>query len=819
MRKAGQQQAGLQAGLGDLVAAFWRSLGSPRAIFYLLVIIAACSVVGIVIPQGQPPQHYIHKYDELASSVIRHLRLDHLYSSAWYVILLTLLPLNVIARAKQIWGLRRRDSVEPELSVLQRRLQADSTASVEGSVASDLRSTQAALATGLCDRGYKVEAAVGGDEFRWLIGRKRPYAAFGIILVHFSVLAIAVGAVLGQWPGLAVNKTIQIAEGETYIDPDGDFEFALKLNDFSIEYYPQDGSVKAYKSDLTILDRGQEAKRKTVVVNQPLTYDHFSFFQHSWGLAGFTLRVRPISGAVEVVKLPLAVTGGNSPDRTRYYQVPLQECQAFIGDGQRTIIATAFVPDAVERDGEIVGSQSEFPKNPAVRLTLASRSITRRLDLIDLGWVRLGQVATCDGGTIQLADVRHFASFMVRRDYGVPVVWLGFVALFVGLVMTFYLRPHTVLAKLTETGQQVKVALAALEGTSTGAEPVAQQPATVLEGVINSVNRQLARSGVEWSTTKRNEARVEVEAESAGTEEALGGRRGRAGLWVRNLPSLAALDQLSYNIVAFAFPLLTLVIITGAVWGQAAWGRWWHWDPKETAALVTWLIYAAYLHGRLRRGWCGGPAAAFAIIGFATVLFCFAGIGLIPSLHSHGRGSEVGGWADISLAETWLTQVFITGYVLAMLAYSIFAATRNLIVGKAATMLAGIGLLTLTAVLTLRTHEAGRLPLTSRYDFALCFVWCISIVHLVVEQTTGTKALGPFVVIIVLGLTMYACMVLPAKASIPLLPALQNRLWLHVHVLVAMVAFGALALSCATGIMYFVKRRALATASVAHRRQ
>jgi len=471
------------------------------------------------------------------------------------------------------------------------------------------------------------------------------------------------------------------------------------------------------------------------------------------------------------------------------------------------------VPDAVERDGEIIGSQSEFPKNPSVKLALASRSITRALDLTDIGWVRQGHRATYNGGTIELADIQHYATMELRRDFGLPLVWSGLITLFVGLVLTFYLRPRTIVARVTPTDQHAIVALAAFRTCAGSAQWIQQQPAE-LQHIINSVNTQLAGSGIDWSMVKRDSAAVELEVESAGNEQAPEACSDAGSFWANNLPSLDALDHLTYNIVTFAFPVLTLAIISGAAWAQIAWGRWWGWDPKETAALVTWLIYAAYLHRRLHGNWRGGPAAAFVILGFATVLFCFAGINLVPSLHSHGgqvvrEGGRivVGGFAGISPAEIWLTQGFFWAYVLAMFSYFAFAVTRNFAIGKTATFLSWMGLLALTAVLGLRTYEAGRLPFASSYGFALCFIWGVSVGHLVVERLLRTRIPGVFVLPIILVLTTYAYLVLPANESTLLVPALQNRLWLHFHVSLAIIAYGALALSCATAIMYFVKRK------------
>ena len=95
------------------------------------------------------------------------------------------------------------------------------------------------------------------------------------------------------------------------------------------------------------------------------------------------------------------------------------------------------------------------------------------------------------------------------------------------------------------------------------------------------------------------------------------------------LPSLDTLDSINYKCLSFGFPLMTLGIITGAVWANSAWGGYWRWDPKETWALITWFWYAALLHGRLSIGWRGRRAAIFAIIGFVALVFSFLGVNLL----------------------------------------------------------------------------------------------------------------------------------------------------------------------------------------------
>jgi cytochrome c-type biogenesis protein CcsB len=104
----------------------------------------------------------------------------------------------------------------------------------------------------------------------------------------------------------------------------------------------------------------------------------------------------------------------------------------------------------------------------------------------------------------------------------------------------------------------------------------------------------------------------------------------------RLLPTADGLDRITYKTIGIAFPLLTAMIAAGAYWANRTWGSYWSWDPKETWAAITWLVYAGYLHMRITRGWRGRRAAYFAILGFAVVMFTFFGVTyLLPGLHAY----------------------------------------------------------------------------------------------------------------------------------------------------------------------------------------
>jgi cytochrome c-type biogenesis protein CcsB len=104
------------------------------------------------------------------------------------------------------------------------------------------------------------------------------------------------------------------------------------------------------------------------------------------------------------------------------------------------------------------------------------------------------------------------------------------------------------------------------------------------------------------------------------------------------LSLVESIDNLSYRTISFGFPLLTIGIIAGAVWANEAWGSYWSWDPKETWALITWLVFASYLHARITKSWQGRKPAIIASFGFIIVWICYLGVNFLGTgLHTYGQ--------------------------------------------------------------------------------------------------------------------------------------------------------------------------------------
>ena len=114
------------------------------------------------------------------------------------------------------------------------------------------------------------------------------------------------------------------------------------------------------------------------------------------------------------------------------------------------------------------------------------------------------------------------------------------------------------------------------------------------------------------------------------------GKMSGSTFWQEHVPEEKRLDLISYRAVSLGFLFLTFVMVSGAIWAERAWGSYWSWDPKETWSLITWIIYAIYLHLRISKGWKGKSAAIFAVIGFICVIFTYIGVNtFLPGIHSY----------------------------------------------------------------------------------------------------------------------------------------------------------------------------------------
>ena len=196
-----------------------------------------------------------------------------------------------------------------------------------------------------------------------------------------------------------------------------------------------------------------------------------------------------------------------------------------------------------------------------------------------------------------LAAVATFLVLCLRRDVrflGTIVIGLSVVALGLGLA-AFYVPADAVEPALQSYWLVIHVSIATI---ATGLFTVA-----VAASVL-----QLLKDSWENASPRMLSPRWQV---------------------LGTLPSVRALEALSFRVNAVGFVLWTFTVMAGAVWAEHAWGRYWGWDPKEVWSFVVWVVYAAYLHARTTRGWSGRRAAWFVLVGYATVIFNFTGVNLL----------------------------------------------------------------------------------------------------------------------------------------------------------------------------------------------
>jgi cytochrome c biogenesis protein len=275
-----------------------------------------------------------------------------------------------------------------------------------------------------------------------------------------------------------------------------------------VENYP-DGSVKGYNSDVSVVEGDKEVKRQVVMVNHPLTYKGVSFYQSTYGIGEFTIKVTPAQGAAEELTFPVE-TGG---DPAGPYSIPEANAVQFIGEKQAALVGRGFSPTGPDDSscpvtGTGTGGASEAPC-AAAQLTLVSGfSKGGNHSFKELGWIKQGQPMKAGSYTLELEPVHYYTGLTARRDYGVPLVWLGFALLTGGLMATFYFKPHTLVARVTSSDAGQQVTLAAFEKGGAGQERWQERPYPVIGQILGSLEKRAASapgSGAEGREEEEDE--------------------------------------------------------------------------------------------------------------------------------------------------------------------------------------------------------------------------------------------------------------------------------------------------------------------------
>ena len=305
----------------DLISSLGEALSSLRLTIGLLIVLAVVSIFGTVIPQNAPPEEYLRVYKAATYKILHILGLLDMYRSWWFVLLLSLLCLNLIACSVGRFRLTRRllshsperlddpewKSLSPKKSLSLKGLPVDWVSSVRDGLA----------------RRFRAPKTLEEDGTVHFFAEKGKISRFGVYFVHLGVLVILGGALIGFFYGFRGN--INLVEGETAgrvtLRNGGQIPlpgFKLKLEQFTVSFYST-GAPKEFKSVVTLREGDQNVRSESIRVNHPLSHKGLSFYQSSYGVAGVEKAVLAIqeknSGKEHLVDVKMGVRielpGGN----------------------------------------------------------------------------------------------------------------------------------------------------------------------------------------------------------------------------------------------------------------------------------------------------------------------------------------------------------------------------------------------------------------------------------------------------------------------------------------------------------------------------
>lgn len=408
--------------------AVWDFFASVQLALCLLCLLAFTSIIGTVIPQNQSPQWYLEEYGEHLAQVFAVLDIPDMYNAWWFLGLLGLLCTNLIIcsfeRFPGVWKQITTDGLDTSLARLEKMGRKK-----EWQARSSLEASASELSAKLKNSGWQSRRRNGEGEIL-LFAQKGAYSRIGVYVVHASILVICVGAIIGELYGFKGSVMIPETQQTDKIYPFNtggaiDLGFTVRCDAFNIELYPT-GMPKDYRSELTVLENGEEIFRTPIEVNSPMTYRGITFYQSSYeGYNDF------------IVKVTNTASGNR-----KGFILPFQEQGKWPQEGLTFgVINAELAGQSVSRlkiwfsDGKGVPSQV---------------------------WLQDGEALTLEreGEEYLLTAKQMYATgLQVCKDPGVWVVYLGCALMLLGLMIAFFLSHKRIWLLLKEEGAGTAILL------------------------------------------------------------------------------------------------------------------------------------------------------------------------------------------------------------------------------------------------------------------------------------------------------------------------------------------------------------------------
>ncbi len=392
--------------LFPLINAIIRIITDLRLAIILLLMIAFFSILGTVIDQNQSLAFYQENYPEspalfgfLTWQILIKLELNHVYTAGWFLAILVLFGTSLITctfkrqlpalKAVKLWKFYRKSEQFNKLAF---------STNINNTTIENIKPY-------LLEKGYKIF-----DDTNVIYACKGILGKVGPIIVHVGMIVILVGSIWGAFTGFFAQE--MIASGDTFqvknifeagilSSPKKLNNFAIKVNNFWIKYTPQ-GKVDQFYSDLSIINENQEElKRKTIFVNQPLRYNGVTFYQTNWGISSVKVQIN------------------NSP----IFNLPMAELNT-------------------ENNGRLWGTWVPTKPDLSSGVALIAKDLQGTMFLYDangtlVNAVRPKMPIEVNGVTLKIIDLIGSTGLQIKSDPGVPIVYLGFALLMIGVVFSY----------------------------------------------------------------------------------------------------------------------------------------------------------------------------------------------------------------------------------------------------------------------------------------------------------------------------------------------------------------------------------------------
>ena len=406
----------------------------------VLLSLALTSIIGTLIEQGSEAAHYSEHYGSTWGTIINALNLGDMYHAWWFQVLLALLMVNITfcSLRRMPAAIRQMTDKDPlfdkrdkPVAVHERRQLAIAGGDQEAAV-----EKIAAIVGGKTHGTLRAES----DGAVYLLGSRGGWSRMGVYVTHFSLFLFTLGAIVGLMFGF--KGAVNIREGDTAkevydrstkaMKP---LDFNVRCDEFQVNYYPGTMRVKEYTSVLTVIDQGKEVVKKRIVVNDPLVYNGYYFYQSSYGKSG--LKGATVSVAApdrRIIANNVFIGGRQSVKLSDGSEISIRD----IWEDQSNPNAPSGIIFAMSGGGQMVGTGRAFEA------------------AYGRAWWPVGPYQV----RLEKIDWLEYTGLQVARDPGVPIVWTGCILITLGLMVSFFISHRRVWVKVSkgEKGLQVQVA-------------------------------------------------------------------------------------------------------------------------------------------------------------------------------------------------------------------------------------------------------------------------------------------------------------------------------------------------------------------------